>query len=264
MHKRPAQYTSTTDYRNGLMGKRHGHAFTGADGYQCDADWNAGFNLAKWEGFSCALDLKEAVPVMGSVASERGVFDSPLNFMKALKGEQLELFSLKRPRRENPPFSKWGSVNQLIFIRSRETPNGYKDEGHSLEIGLIPLQIGDMRRWDDEVWQVAHVETYSASTETNNTFHLAVLTPDGTLTNPLSLRIGDQRLLHLYFSSEDFALTWPEPSECLPHVGHEAPPLEGWQVERMQEFASDRTQILQDRVLVCWCIPFSVKADQAA
>ena len=77
---------------NGLMGKRNGHAFTGADGYQCDADWNAGFNLAKWDGFSCALELKEAAPVMGSVASKRGVFDSPLNSMKALKGEQLELF----------------------------------------------------------------------------------------------------------------------------------------------------------------------------
>ncbi|MEM6426848.1 MAG: transposase, partial [Cyanobacteria bacterium P01_D01_bin.128] len=92
MHKRPAQYTSQTDHRNGLMGKRKGHAFTGADGYQCDADWNAGFNLAKWDGFSCALELKEAVPVMGSVALGRGVFDSPLNSMKAFKGEQLELF----------------------------------------------------------------------------------------------------------------------------------------------------------------------------
>ena len=61
MHKRPAQCTSKTDHRNGLMGKRNGHAFTGADGYQCDADWNAGFNLAKWDGFSCSLELKEAL-----------------------------------------------------------------------------------------------------------------------------------------------------------------------------------------------------------
>ena len=149
-------------------------------------------------------------------------------------------------------------------LRPRETSQAHKDEGHSLEIGLIPLQIGDVRRWDEQTWQVTHVETYAASTETSNTFHLAVLTPDGTLANPLSLCIGDQRLLHLYFSSEDFALTWPEPDECLPHVGNEALPLEGWQVERMQEFVSDRTDALYDRVLVCWCIPISVEVDQAA
>ncbi|NEQ48440.1 MAG: hypothetical protein F6K00_34885 [Leptolyngbya sp. SIOISBB] len=151
-------------------------------------------------------------------------------------------------------------ITQLIFLRPRETSMAYRDEGHSLEIGLIPLQIGDMRRWDDGVWQVAHVETYAASVETNNTFHLALFTPDGTLANPLSLRIGDQRLLHLYFSSEDFALTWPEADECLPSKGYEAPPLEGWQVERMQEFVSDREEALYDLVLGCWCVPVRVEA----
>ncbi|NEQ48404.1 MAG: hypothetical protein F6K00_34690 [Leptolyngbya sp. SIOISBB] len=62
--------------------------------------------------------------------------------------------------------------------------------------------------------------------------------------------------MHLYFSSEDFALTWPESDECLPSEGYEALPLEGWQVERMQEFVSDRTDALYDRVLICWCIPY--------
>ena len=156
------------------------------------------------------------------------------------------------------------NITQLSFLRPRETPQSYKDEGHSLEIGLIPLQIGDMRRWDDEIWQVGHVETYAASTETNNAFHLALLTPDGTLDNHLSLCVGDQRRLHLYFSSEDFALTWPEASECLPHVGREAPPLEGWQMERMQEFVGDRTNALYDRVLLCWCSAISAEAEQAA
>ncbi|MEM6840074.1 MAG: hypothetical protein AAF609_24965 [Cyanobacteria bacterium P01_C01_bin.120] len=126
------------------------------------------------------------------------------------------------------------------------------------------MQLGDVRRWDDEVWQVAHVEIYAASTKTNNTFHLALLTPDGTLANPFVLRVGDQRRLHLYFSSEDFALTWPEASECLPHVGREAPPLEGWQVERVQEFVGDRTHALYDLVLVCWCIPIRAAVDSAA
>ena len=156
------------------------------------------------------------------------------------------------------------NITQLVFLRPRETPPSYKDEGHSLEIGLIPLQLGDTRRWDDEPWHVAHVETYSASTETNNTFHLAVLTPDGTLAHPTLLHVGNQRLLHLYFSSEDFALTWPEPDECLPSEGNEAPPLEGWQVERMQEFESDSTDAIYDRVLICWCIPIQTAADATA
>ncbi|MDB9527871.1 hypothetical protein PN498_17885 [Oscillatoria sp. CS-180] len=156
------------------------------------------------------------------------------------------------------------NINQLIFLRLRETSPTYKDEGHSLEIGLIPLQRGDIRRWDEQTWQVAYVESYSASTETNNSFHLAVLTPDGTIANPIPLRVGDSRSMSLYLSSEDFALTWPDPSECLPDVGDEAPPLEGWQVERMQEFVGDRADALYDRVLICWCTPIGVEADQAA
>ncbi|MEM1278517.1 MAG: hypothetical protein AAGG53_00555 [Cyanobacteria bacterium P01_H01_bin.152] len=129
---------------------------------------------------------------------------------------------------------------------------------------MIPFQIGDVRRWDDEVWQGVHVETYSSTRETNKCFSVALLTPDGVLSNPLSLRVGDQRLLHLYFNSEDFALTWPEPDECLPRVGHEAPPLKGWQVERRQEFESDREDALYDRVLICWCIPIQTAADATA
>ena len=153
-----------------------------------------------------------------------------------------------------------------VFHRSRTLPNiaSLQGEGHSLEIGLIPLQIGDVRRWDEQAWHVAHVETYSASTETNNTFHLAVLTPNGTLAHSTLLRVGDQRLLHLDFSSEDFALTWPELDECLPSEGNEAPPLAGWQVERRQEFESDSTDALYELVLVCWCIPINVEANQAA
>ena len=149
-------------------------------------------------------------------------------------------------------------------LRPRETSSAYRDEGHSLEIGLIPLQIGDVRRWDEQAWHVAYVETYSPSTETNNCFSVAILTPDGTLANPLALHVGNQRLLHLYFSSEDFALTWPEPDECLPHVGNEALPWEGWQVERRQEFMSDREDALYDRVLICWCIPIQTAADATA
>lgn len=91
--KRPAAYTSKTDHRNGrLDGVRNRHSFTGADGYQCNADWNAAINIAQWDGFSCSLDLKEAASVMGVVGSGNGVFDSPPNSMNALEGEQLSLF----------------------------------------------------------------------------------------------------------------------------------------------------------------------------
>jgi len=156
------------------------------------------------------------------------------------------------------------NITQLIFLRPRETLQTYKDEGHSLEIGLTPLQSGDTRRWDDEVWQVAHVETYSPSITTNNCFQVAMLTPDGTIVQPNPLRVGDHRLMYLCISSEDFALAWPEPTECLPEIGSEAPPLDGWQVDRMQEFESDRAEALYDRVLVCWCIPISAAPDATA
>ncbi|MEM0978666.1 MAG: hypothetical protein AAGH78_00190 [Cyanobacteria bacterium P01_H01_bin.58] len=155
------------------------------------------------------------------------------------------------------------NITQLIFYRPRETPHSYKDEGHSLEMGLIPLQLGDVRRWDDEVWHVAHVETYAPSQETNNRFSVALLTPDGTFTKAMTHR-HDQRLMYLCISSEDFALAWPEPDECLPEVGAEAPPLEGWTVERMQEFSSNCQEALYERVLVCWCVPISAESDQTA
>jgi hypothetical protein len=166
------------------------------------------------------------------------------------------------PIKKGDPFM---NITQLIFLRPRrENPQSYKDEGHSLEISPIPLQRGDIRRWDDEMWQVAHIETYSASTTTNNGFQVAMLTPDGTIARPIPLRIGDQRLMYLCISSEDFALAWPDPAECLPEIGCEAPPFEGWQVDRMQEFVGDRPEALYDRVLVCWCVPISAASDATA
>ncbi|MCJ2544663.1 zinc ribbon domain-containing protein, partial [Thermostichus vulcanus] len=79
LHKRPAAYTSKTDHRTGLIGKRSGHLFTGQDGYCCDADWNAAMNIAQWDGFACPLSLKEAVSVIGRVGSGDGVVGNPLN-----------------------------------------------------------------------------------------------------------------------------------------------------------------------------------------
>ncbi|EDX82564.1 Putative transposase DNA-binding domain family [Synechococcus sp. PCC 7335] len=94
VNKRPAAYTSKSDHRTGqLDGKRNGHTFTGANGYQCNADWNAAVNIAQWDGFSCPLILKEAASVMGVVASADGVFDNPLNSMNQ-SAQQLTLFPM--------------------------------------------------------------------------------------------------------------------------------------------------------------------------
>jgi IS605 OrfB family transposase len=74
----PAPYTSKSDHRNGVIGKRSGDWFTGFDGYRCNADWNASQNIGQWIGFSCPLDLQNAVSVMVTVDSGVEVNDSPL------------------------------------------------------------------------------------------------------------------------------------------------------------------------------------------
>jgi IS605 OrfB family transposase len=74
----PAPYTSKSDHRNGVLGKRSGHWFKGHDGYRCNADWNASQNIGQWDGFSCSLDLQKIVAAMDTVDSESEVNDSPL------------------------------------------------------------------------------------------------------------------------------------------------------------------------------------------
>ncbi len=74
----PAPYTSKSDHRNGVIGKRNGDWFRGFDGYRCNADWNASQNIGQWVGFSCPLGLQKAVAAMAVVDAEGGVHDSPL------------------------------------------------------------------------------------------------------------------------------------------------------------------------------------------
>jgi putative transposase len=74
--KIPPAYTSKSDHRNGVIGKRSGHWFTGFDGYRCNADWNAAQVIGRWLGFSCPLDLQKAVSAMGIVDSADGRHDT--------------------------------------------------------------------------------------------------------------------------------------------------------------------------------------------
>lgn len=74
----PAPYTSKSDHRNGVIGKRNGDWFKGFDGYRCNADWNASQNIGQWHGFSCPLDLHKAVVAMATADAEGAVHDSPL------------------------------------------------------------------------------------------------------------------------------------------------------------------------------------------
>ncbi|MEB3283609.1 MAG: transposase [Lyngbya sp.] len=82
----PAPYTSKSDHRNGLIGKRVKHNFTGFDNYRCNADWNASQNIGQWLGFSCPLDLKKFVSVIDTNDLEDGVYDSPLTDVKSCAG----------------------------------------------------------------------------------------------------------------------------------------------------------------------------------
>ena len=75
----PPAYTSKSDHRNGVIGKRNGDWFKGFDGYRCNADWNASQNIGQWLGFSCPLDLQNAVATMVIADVEGGVHDSPPN-----------------------------------------------------------------------------------------------------------------------------------------------------------------------------------------
>lgn len=74
----PAPYTSKSDHRNGVIGKRNGDWFKGFDGYRCNADWNASQNIGQWLGFSCPLSLHAALAAMAMADAGGGVDGSPL------------------------------------------------------------------------------------------------------------------------------------------------------------------------------------------
>lgn len=74
----PAPYTSKSDHRNGVIGKRNGDWFKGFDGYRANADWNASQVIGQWLGFSCPLSLQKAVAAMAMVDAAGEVGGNPL------------------------------------------------------------------------------------------------------------------------------------------------------------------------------------------
>lgn len=83
----PAPYTSKSDHRNGVLGVRNGDWFRGYDGYRCNADYNASQNIGQWLGFSCPLDLQEAVAAMAMVDAEGGQHDNALTSEASMRVE---------------------------------------------------------------------------------------------------------------------------------------------------------------------------------
>ncbi len=56
----PAAYTSKSDHRHGLIGKRVKHTFTGVDGYTCNADWNASLSYWSMAWFFMSFESSES------------------------------------------------------------------------------------------------------------------------------------------------------------------------------------------------------------
>jgi len=78
-------YTSKSDHRNGVIGKRHGDWFKGFDGYGCNIDWNASQTISQWLGFSCPLDLHSTVVPMAMADAKGGVHGSPLTSEESIR-----------------------------------------------------------------------------------------------------------------------------------------------------------------------------------
>lgn len=83
----PAPYTSKSDHRNGVLGKRNGVWFKGFDGYRCHSDWNASQVIGQWLGFSCPLDLQSAISAMGMADIGDAVNDSPLTSVASKRAD---------------------------------------------------------------------------------------------------------------------------------------------------------------------------------
>lgn len=100
----PAPYTSKSDHRNGVIGKRNGDWFKGFDRYRCHADWNASQNIGQWDGFSCPLGLQKAVSAMGIVDVEGEVNDSPLTSEASMRVDSSRRYAVGSfPRKHSAP-----------------------------------------------------------------------------------------------------------------------------------------------------------------
>lgn len=163
------------------------------------------------------------------------------------------------------------NITQLVFAWPREaqyscepdTYAGWAIEDYSLEISGIPLQIGDRRHWEGQVWRVAKVDRYAPQGETSVAFNEAVLTLEGEMPQRDPWQHNDARLMYICVSGEDFVFGWPQRDEFFPKIGSEVPQLEGWEVSSMQVFeGTGPDQHYYEQVLICWCAPVGVVTTQ--
>lgn len=166
------------------------------------------------------------------------------------------------------------NISQLVFSWPREAqyscePDTYESwaiEDYSLEISDIPLQVGDLRHWEGKQWQVAAINAYLPQSETNVGFNEVVLTLNGEIPHRDPWQQDDERLMYICISGEDFSFGWPQRQEFFPHLGSDAPQLEGWQVTSIHEFQGTNTNNnhYYSQVLICWCAPTQVTTSREA
>jgi hypothetical protein len=155
------------------------------------------------------------------------------------------------------------NITQLVFSWPKEAqyscePEDYDDwdiEDYALEMGTTPLKLGDVRTWENRLWQVATLEQYHADTAPENACAVAVLTLDGSI--PTREQTETPAVMVVYLSPNDFNFAWPLHPDAMPQIGSDAPDLEGWQVNVIQGFQGDGETSTYEQILVCWCAAVS-------
>ena len=153
------------------------------------------------------------------------------------------------------------NVTQLVFSWPREAqysckPDSYQGwaiEDYNFEISSGPLQIGDLRSWEEKRWTVAQIENYTAEDGSENSFRIALLTLDGKVAQRDPWDQSNQRIMYVCISPDDALFGLPEHSEVIPGVGSEVRNMPGWKVGSIREFAPDDGKTF-DRIMVCWCV----------
>jgi hypothetical protein len=158
------------------------------------------------------------------------------------------------------------NITQLVFSWPREaayscepdTYAGWAIEDYSLEIGgTNPLQIGDVRSWENRLWRVSQVESYTSHSSDNH-FNIAVLTLDGSQVQRDPWEGAGESLMYACIAPDGFTFGWPEHPEAIPDFGEDAPALDGWQISAIQEFQGTSMAHSYGRVFICWCMAVAI------